>query len=245
MTIREAIQAVQSMYSKGVQSKDTRLSSRQIYFELLNGRSSVIRNLSNKNQFIGEWNYQTLPCVELIKLTIHELNCVVDENCVILRSKNPIPRIIPDMEANIIKYISSIDGTNLRFEVQDFQNVRYNRGNKYTSKKSKVYLRNGYLYLTNKTILTGITMEALFEDAIEVYNFPNICGDCTECKCKDVTEIDFPVDRVILDNVLSIANQSLLSIFLQMSEDKSDNASDDIASRMVHQSQQQPSNDQP
>lgn len=242
ITIGEGIQSVQSMYSKGVQTRDTRLSPRQIYSELINARSTVLRNKSSKNQFIGEWSYQVLPCVELEKSTVQELDCVVDDKCVVLRSKYPLPKIIPDIEANLVKYVTSIDGS-IRFENIDFQNTKYTSGNKYTSKKSRFYLRKGYLYITHRVILKGVTMEALFEDPIEVYNFPDICNNCSECKCKDYMDIELSVDRNTFDAITTMTYNTLLSMFLQMSEDKTNNSSDDSVSRMIHQNGQNEESD--
>jgi len=234
--ISEAIQSIQSMYSKGVQSKDSRLTSRQIYFELVNARSTIIRQKSSKGQFIGEWSYQTISGVELIKSTQDELDCIIDNECVVLRTKFPLPKIIPDISKDLIKSVT--DGSE-RFEIQEYQNIRYNRGNRFTSKKSKFILKNGYGYLTIKRLLKSINIEAMFEDPIDVYMFPTICDDCEDCKCKDVVEIEFPIDRPTLDTIVGMAYNSLLANFLQMSDDKKDNASDDIGTRMLHQPQQQ------
>ncbi len=71
-TIGEAIQRVQSMYSKGVQSRSSRLSARHIYSALITARSILIKQQSNKNQKANQWTYQVLPCVELIKSTISD-----------------------------------------------------------------------------------------------------------------------------------------------------------------------------
>ena len=239
LTIGQAIQSVQSMYSKGVQSKDSRLTSRQIYFELLNARSTIIRQKSSKGQFLDEWCYQTIQCIELIQVPEYDLDCVVDKGCFLLRTKHKLPKIIPDISKNLIKSVT--DGSE-RFEIQEYQNIRYNRGNKYTANKPKFFIKNEYGYVTIKKLLKSINVEALFEDSIDVYRFPNICDDCAECKCKDLVEIDFPVDRPTLDIITTMTYNSLLSDFVQMNEDKKANSSDDISSRMLHQSQQQSDN---
>ena len=63
LLIGEAIQRIQPLYSKRVQSKDSRLTSRHIYSALVTGRANLIRQQSNKNQLVNKWIYQILPCV--------------------------------------------------------------------------------------------------------------------------------------------------------------------------------------
>jgi len=58
MTIKEIIQRVQSLYSKGVQSDDVRLEDRHIYNKMITVRSKLISQEAKKRQKINQWNYQ-------------------------------------------------------------------------------------------------------------------------------------------------------------------------------------------
>lgn len=65
MLIKEVIQRIQALYSKGVKSDDSRLSSRHIYSKLKSTRGRLLYEKVNKRQFIASINYQVLACVEL------------------------------------------------------------------------------------------------------------------------------------------------------------------------------------
>jgi len=54
MKVEEAIQRVQSMYSRGLQSKDSRLSSRHIYSALCSGRATLIQQQIDKGQKLSD-----------------------------------------------------------------------------------------------------------------------------------------------------------------------------------------------
>jgi hypothetical protein len=236
LLIGEAIQRLQSMYSRGVQSKDSRLTSRHIYSALKTARSIVYRQRANSNQSISQWAYQTLPCVELISAPIHECPCVPTDGCKILRTKYKIPKFIQNISGVAIQSATTLDG-GIYLDETKFESVKNNSGNKYTSKKPKRYFRNGYMYITINTKLKGITITGLFDDPIEAAQFPSICP-CEDCNpCKDIMELEFPIDMDLMDALLKIAREELILIFKQMGEDRNADASDDALTKgaMVHQ----------
>ena len=94
MIIKEVIQRVQSLYSKGVESDDTRLSSRHIYNKLLTVRAKLFQEKINKKQFISPYSYSEFNCIELIKVPVHECPCVPPLGCCTLRSKYKFPPIL-------------------------------------------------------------------------------------------------------------------------------------------------------
>ncbi len=112
MLVIEAIQSLQSLYSKGVQSKDARLVSRHIYNGIVNARSTVLKQQLNKRQTVNESCYQYLECIDLEKAPRHECpigKCPFE----ILKSKRRLPRIISSLDRLIIDYISNVVLSNL------------------------------------------------------------------------------------------------------------------------------------
>lgn len=238
ITIAEAIQSVQSMYSKGVQSKDVRLTPRHIYSTLLSARATILRQQSNRGQNINYWIYQLLPSVELVKASAYNVSGVPDNGVVFLRSKYKMPRLISDREKELINPITTLDGE-VRFSIGKFENQKYAKGNKFTGTKANAYLREGYLYFTGIQVLKAVPVEGLFYDPIEVFQFPRL-EPCEECACKNIMELEFPIDGNLLEQLTDIAYSKLLRMFSQMNEDKFANARDDNERNMVHQSNQQP-----
>lgn len=232
-TISSAIQGVQSLYSKGVQGKDTDLSPRHIYYYLLKARSTLVRQQSNKNQYISSWIYQTLPAVELIATTVYE-NTGLPTGETILRSKYKLPQLVSDLKTELIKSVTTLDGSK-RYDIGSFETEKYSAGNKYTANKPGVFIHEGYLYLSGETSKKAITVVGIFEDPIEVYKFPKYNGDCSECDCIDVTTYDMRIDGNLGKTLINMATQELLGTFVQMRKDKENNASDDAGVKtMLH-----------
>jgi hypothetical protein len=237
LTIGEAIQRVQSQYSKGVQSQDSRLTDRHIYSALITARSTFLRQQANKKQRISGWMYQVLPCVELILAPVHECPAA-PSGMTILRSKHQLPSPITGLDSMLIKSVTTLDGK-ITIDETQFHLEKYAKGNKYTAKKPTLYIRNRYMYITVLKILKTVPVEGLYDDPLEAYHFPMLCDDdieCEDCGCISNYDYDFPVDGNLMDTIAKFAANELLGMFLQMTEDKSANSSDDNQKvNMVHQ----------
>ncbi len=237
--IGEAIERLESIYNKGVKSKDSRLSSRLVYSALLSGRSELIRQMSNKNQYLGDWIYQTLYKVELEYKPVNTANIGLKiEN--ILKGKKQLPKLVSDMDSSLIRSVSDLEN-NSSFSITSWANNKYNQGNQYTANKPRFYIRDGYPYITQLKLLPAITLEAVFEDPLEVYtyNLDNFT-DCPDCQCKAAKDIDFPIDRNLITPMLKLAYTELIILMSQMVEDRNNNAADDTsaAGKMIHQPQE-------
>lgn len=235
MTIAEGIQRVQSLYSHGVQTRDSRLTARHIYSALMSARSTLIQQQLDKSQSPGQWAYQVLPCIELITANVHECPCVPATGCTMLRSKFRLPKTIIGLSASVIRSITTLDGKT-RFDDTQFETAKYNIGNKYTAYKSNFLIFNEYLFLTSKKFLKAVTGLGLFTDIVEVYMFPSACSKCEDCNCRDFTELNLPIDGRLETALIQIANQELIDLFEQTEQDKSNNTSDDNtkSGKMIH-----------
>ena len=110
MKIKELIQRIQSTYSKGVQSDDSRLTNRHIYNKLLTTRALLLSREVNKKRKLSAWNYSTLPCVEIVEITSNEeCPCIPDVGCSVYRSKHKLPKPIVSLSSHMIKGVYSTD----------------------------------------------------------------------------------------------------------------------------------------
>ncbi|MGL6120767.1 MAG: hypothetical protein ACRC0V_09705, partial [Fusobacteriaceae bacterium] len=150
MVIGEIVARITNLYEKGVPSRSSRLSPRHVYNKMLTVRSKLIRQEANKKQKINQWNYQTIPCLELEKTTIHNCPCIPPIGCYISKSKYPLPKPINNLDNHLIQYVSSIDGSVVFSEISWLQK-KYKSGNKYTSKKPDYFIKDGYLYITHSS----------------------------------------------------------------------------------------------
>jgi hypothetical protein len=220
MKVEEIIQRVVNLYSRGTPTDESRLTPRHVYSKLLSSRSKLLSQMAHKKQFISQWNYQVLDCVELVKAKPYECDCF-DVGCSILRSKYQLPKPLTNLDRDLISSVSSIDGK-MQFSEVQWNSLKYQKGNKYTNAKPYYILRNKYIFLFNIRGLKVISITGLFEDVTEAYNFPSFCPDKEEIvDCGDnILNMEFPIDNDKIDTVVEMAVNELVGVFSQMKEDR-------------------------
>lgn len=232
MELKQIIDRIQSLYSKGTPSDDTRLSDRLIYNKLITLRSKYISLMAKKKQKISQWNYQTIDCVELIKVTTHNCPCLPPIGCEILRTKYELPSVMTDLNKHLIQSVTSIEGS-LIFSEIPFKDAKYKRHNKYTSTKPDFFIKDDYLYLIgldkDMRKLKYITIIALFEEPLEALKYPTACGE-DKSLCLSPLDEDFPIDLQMLDAIVAEVNAELLDIYSMTQHDVSNNTDDSVIS---------------
>lgn len=234
MTVAEIIQRVQSVYSKGVQSDDSRLTARHIYNKIVTVRAKLISQEAKKRQKINQWNYQTIPCVELEKAPIHECPCLPPVGCAILKTKLPLPKPITDLNHHLLQSVTSLDGMTIYSEI-GWTEKKYKASNRYTANKPDYFIRNDYLYITHRSGPKIITVTGLFEDPLEAENYPSFCDedcnekerDCTE-NCGSPLDKEFPIDNDMIDTLVEMTFNELIILFGQNVEDLTNDSKDSI-----------------
>lgn len=227
MLNKEIIQRIQSAYSKGVSSDDSRLTRRAIYSKIKTLRIRLLVQELNKKKPLNIWNYQTIPCIELEEVAVHNCPCIVPDGCTILRSKHKLPRILSSLFGNAIKGVYSL----ARKEISpiEISAVEYLSAGRYTNNTPRYFLQDGYLYVVNSK-LQVVTITAIFEEPLEAKNFPSVCPgqDCRDCnKCVDPLEQDFPLDGELVDVLVEMAKSELVNTYLQVPQDNRNNANDE------------------
>ncbi len=229
-TFGALIQRIQSLYSKGVQSDDSRLEKRQIYAGILSTRAKLLNQQAKKKQKISSWNEQTIPCVKLVKADAHECPCLPPLGCTILKSENPLPRPISDMDKPLISSVTSLNGE-IIYSKTSWTEKKYKSGNKYTASKPDYYIRNNHLYVTHKSGPRIITVTGVFEDPFEVSQFPSFCddADCTDCNsCKSPLDMEAPIDSSMVETLIQMVANEFIILFNQNREDLTNNTIDNI-----------------
>ena len=209
MNTLKVIERIQSLYSKGVASDGTPLSSRHIYNKLMTVRQRLIAQQIKKRQKVSDWNYTVLPCVELIRVPNHECSCLADLGCDVYRTKYPLPKILTDLNRHMIDYVMSIEN-GMRFDATDRTSVLYLKGNKYTSTKVKYLLENSHLYFPLPESPGVVKIKLLAEDPVEASKYPSLCP-CENCEdCKEYADVEFPIDGDMLELVITMSAGELL-----------------------------------
>jgi len=226
MLIADIVERIQSLYSRGVASDESRLSDRHVYNKALSVRMQLISQQLKKKQRLSDWNYTVLPCVELIKVPSHECSCLGDLGCDVYRTKFKIPRVLTDSNRHYIEYVMSIENS-IRIEEVTRQGVLYLKGNKYTGTKPKYLFENGYLYFPLKKNPGIVKIKLLAEDPLEAHHYPSICEECQECiDCIATPQHSFDIDGDLIEPLVDICVQEIVGIFGQKREAATSNSKD-------------------
>lgn len=231
MKIGELIQRIQSLYSRGVQSDDSRLTPRHIYNKLLTSRYNILYQYNEAKKYkLSDWNYQTLSCVELIQVPSHECNCLPEIDCGILRTKYELPKILSFGGKLLIQNVSTIDNSIQYDKTSISKSQHKSKGNKYAIKiKPQWYIQNKYLYINDINASKYIKITAVFDDPLQAKSFPSACNDNgtnTDNNCINIFEEEFNVDSELLEPIIQNCVQELIGTFSKMQEDDTNNTKD-------------------
>lgn len=231
MLVKEVIQRVQSLYSKGVQSDDSRLTPRHIYSKLIAVRNKLVTEKLNKKQKISRWNYQVLQCIKLIKIPTYDCPCVPPVGCSVWRTVSKIPKPLTNLNKDMIQSVTSIDGA-VQFSETSWEAQKYKLGNRYTAYKPDYYIHDGYMFFVGKHIPKMVTITGLFEDPMEIV-FVSYCDEETITDCTSPLDQDFPIDAEDVEPMIQIAIQELVGVFGQRQQDLYNNTLDDILPQQI------------
>lgn len=225
MILNELIQRIQSLYSKGVQSDDSRLKARHIYNKITTVRAKLLSQRKNKKQASSQWNYQTI-CIPVKKASVSECKGIPKGICEIYRSKEPIPNIITSMRGHLIQSVTSLDGSILFSEIK-WSEKKYKSAAKYTANSPDYFIRDDYMYFTSPKPPKVITLTALFEDPVLANTYGDCCEDCEDCDSP--LDLEFPIDRNLIEPLVDMAALELIEKFNRNQEDLRPDTKDNTA----------------
>jgi hypothetical protein len=221
MIVGQVIARLQNLYSKGVASDDSRLSSRLIYNKLISIRSRLMVQRLRKNQPLSEWDYQPLHCIEMIPQI--PLSCGGTYKCPFMKSKYKLPfGISPDNTENVM--VTSYDGA-IKFNRTTFETYKYIVGNKYTGRKPYYFIHDSYLYLINNKMKQA-HMHGIWRDPIEVWRMHQDYQGKDVCFDNKTVEFFTPDDMI--ESMIEISYNELIVQFNQAKEDITNNSRDNI-----------------
>lgn len=219
--IGEVIQRIISLYSKGVESDDARLSRRHVYNKLLTVRARLIVERIRKNQPLSEWDLQPLHCIEMVSQK--SIPCGPSYKCPFMKSKYPLPpAVTADNTENV--EVTSFDGA-MHFSRTTFEAYKYLNGNKYSARKPYYYIHDNYLYLINSR-MTKAHMHGIWRDPAQVWRMHLTYQGKDTCFSNNDIEIFTPLET--LERMIEMSAIELLQIFNQGREDISSNSRDTI-----------------
>lgn len=221
MKLGELIQRVQSLYSKGVESYDARLTPVHIYSKIKSARAAYLQTQQNSIR-----QFEQATCV---RLQTASQCCNVPVNTQVVYAD------IPDM-----LYVSGVymlNGTSLvRAEQHQIEYIDTN-----LTSKPLYYISGNKLILVGKQMLRYVKLVGVPIDVVDFYSYcRRTAGLCNvSCnKCKSAYDIDIPIDGNMVEYVIQYAVNELIRLFSVTIEDKQQDASDDTSLRQAAAQQQ-------
>ena len=202
-------------------NKDNRLSRRFVLSLLRDSAEFLIAQKWGERSILMETSlYSFIPCFEFEKIDVKDCPSIEFRLCkTLMKSKNPLPKLIFSRLGASIKDIVSVDGEFL-FTYVDEAQYRRNKKRKYKL-KNEVYIYLGtdnHLYIPDHEILS-LDLTILTTDSDGV-------GDCSSCsdkdKCLSAWDYEFKAPNKLIPIVIS-ETLKVLGISKNINEDQSPN----------------------
>jgi len=223
-SIKDITERIQSLYSKGVKSDDSRLSSRHIYSVANSLRNRLHINKANKRQSLSEIAYGVIPFIKMIPVSSVDCSAFSSLGCTIYRSEVKIPRVLHYMNGPVIQWVSPLNKETVIDRID--RNQRYSSFAKYTAKRKRYILENGYIYVNSPQSPKALTMKAVFTDPVEYHSF--VLNYCNSGNCEPIQRKDFYLDPSETDTLIKMSSQELIQMFSQIREDQTNNNADSV-----------------
>jgi len=225
-TLRKLVSDVRSVHK--ILSTDSLITDRAIASEIRNNALLLIKRETNlRKLWATDTLFTTIPCLEMIEVSISECCNYVDE-CNIARTKFKLPRISEGNYQYVIQGVYSINA--MSGQGKKLKEITVNRYLNLLKlpiiKKEEYYwISNGYLYVNNP-LIKAIRFVALFEEDVENEIMYPECGCGTpeytlEEICKNPLDKEFPLPGYLEQQTLQLTSQKLLSTYFNLKTDTS------------------------
>lgn len=227
VTIEEAVERVQSLYSSGVESDDTRLSDELIFNKLMGTRNLLTIRKKNKKSSLSSSSYQKV-LVELEEVPVGSEYCIPDLGCTQLASKEKLPGLLKTLFGELIS-VTTINGKK-RFSKSTFNNIENLKYSKYSKNKDTYYIYDNRLFVqfgesTNKS-LRWLLLDAVWDDVVKASNCITPQEETSGDACKAFYKKEFPIDSDLYESCINMTSQELVNTYLKVNEDRKNNAAD-------------------
>ena len=213
ITLSQITSDIRNIAASGELAYAFRVEDELIHFWIHEVRAMMISQSIAKRQNITDTWVQEISCVPLVQVDESEC-CLVDTGCLVLRSETQLPHTIETVADNsIIRVVTSagqIISKSNAFE------VKYNKYNRYTAKKTQWFLKNGYLYILNDQFMEYINVYGLFEDPSELSNYTS----CTGITCFSADDA-YPVSNKMSNEITNYIIKTKVVPFLKFPQDNS------------------------
>lgn len=216
-TLNQLVSDQRNIADSGENNYSFRIADTQIAYWNHEIRAMLIAQDITKRKDISDVWVQVISCVELEQVDKSEC-CLITTNCYVLRSKIKIPTTIETYGDNLILRVTTPTG-DIISKSNPFE-VKYNKYNKYTSKKANWYLEKGYIYISSETLLETINIYGVFDNPEELSSFTK-CGSCFSW------DDEYPVSLKMANDMTNIILNTKILPMLRLPQDTTNNSISD------------------
>jgi len=190
---------------------DSRITDRFIYNEAISVKSVLLKQEELKTRLWSfDATFRQINAVELIEIDTIEA-CGLKTDCKIKRTKYKLPEIFETSSGPLIKSVTSLDGSQSVFQIQETGWLR-KQGINDRHAKNEIYfwVKNNYLYLPNIE-WDYIKVEAAFKNFQEIDKLNNCDG--SPATCESAYELSFNIPEYLEKSLKDLLNESLLRYY--------------------------------
>ncbi len=219
ITANHILSDIRNIATSGSNPVDFRIEDSQVLYWIDQIRSTLISQSIQKRQDISDIWLQPLNCLQLIEVDNSEC-CELTTNCKILRSELEVPNTIEFNGDNLIIRVEKPNGEIIS-KSTIFEN-KYSNNSKYTSNKSRWYLKNNYIYITNEDIIEFINIIGLFDSPSELSKYTGCNGN----PCFNLNT-NYPCSKKMAEQITDIILKKKIYPFLQLPQDNTNDNSNE------------------
>jgi len=225
-TANQLIYNIRELFNKD--NDDSSLSDSHILFLITTWRNRLVAENYRKGRNSDVNLIQDLGVVEMEEVDSAE-NCNISVGCKIMRSKLPLPRPIEIDTKPLITWIGGLkkrgnlyEKTAHQYQLVPWARLSWVTEQKWTSHLPYAAIKGGYLYVINKTALSAINVQGIFEEPIDAARFTTCEG--TPCYTNNSR---YPIDSSMIPLITELLFTKELAYFARSAKDNTNDNKDD------------------
>ena len=223
MKLLEIIYAIKKRLN--TQSDDTKYSDRYLGF-LINSKRAVFlrQELNQMKRNIDSSVLQTI-CLPTEVTSSSECNCPIPSGCIVLRTKDPLPKVFDNHFKTMITRVSGVQRLDKPFTIVSKSRAQYASFNIFNNTVNTYLDTDNRLYFVGKqktiNLIESVSITGVFENPYELETIPSCSGSGT-CFSLD---IEYPLGSHMIDPIINTLVQELANS-MQLGTDVTNDGSD-------------------
>jgi hypothetical protein len=218
LTTRHLVRDIINIATSGSNPNDFRITDSQVLFWCNEIRSMLISQAISKRQDISDVWVQPITCMDVALVDKSEC-CEIVTDCYMMRTNAKLPQTIETIGDNSIIRVEKPNG-DIISKSNPFES-KYASYNKYTGEKSRWFVKNGYVYISNEDIIPSINVWGIFENPADLMAFTS----CNGSTCFTMND-PYPCSMKMANEITNIVIKTKVYPFIQMPQDTTNNAND-------------------